>query len=148
MDDFFQGLSPEMLNTLSGLMNNGNQMNMLSGLMNNGGQMNLLQQAMGMLQNRQSAVQEPLPTANLPRNLQILSAALPYIASGYQRPLFMALKLMEMQSFEPQALSVQAEGEEDSRMGLLNAVKPFLAPRERGQMEVLLQLMAYQNQKG
>lgn len=79
--------------------------------------------------------------------MRVVKAAIPFLDREYQKTLFLAVKLMEMnENFDAEALSLQCQSireqsDEDQREAMLRAVRGQLSGEKGRKLDVVLKIM-------
>ena len=130
-----------------------NQVEMLSALMGEQGKdamqmlhrMERLKKLMGTPQHSVPAVQETTDLFARNRQENMLSAAIPFLDRGYQKEMYLLVRLMEMRRvLQEEMVGVREKQEEPlmlRRRKLLGAIQGYLSEGERQQMETLMKIM-------
>ena len=80
------------------------------------------------------------------RNVDILSAALPYINSNFQKPFSILINIMQIKAilkkgvYQPNNISM-AENGQDKRKLMIKAVMPYLESEQRKNLNMIWKLM-------
>ena len=74
------------------------------------------------------------------RQIKAINAVLPFLAPEYQRSIFTALKLIEINSFYPKSpLTIMEKGSENERrLKMINTVESYLTSEEKLKMKTVL----------